>query len=167
MYKPPNSIQELGHKIHREVEKAYKNGKVMVIMGNFNMHVDSENQTDGGSQEKEFVDVLRDSFLEQLVVESTREQAILDLLLCDEADLIREIKAKEPLGDSDHNMIELTLQFEREKIESEVTVLQLNKGNCRVMREELDRIDWERSLAGKTVEQQWQEFLGVIQETQQ
>eukprot|EP00061_Rhincodon_typus_P008567 g31288.t1 len=35
------------------------------------------------------------------------------------------------------------------------------------MRKELRRIDWKRSLAGKTVEQQWQEFLAVIQETQQ
>eukprot|EP00061_Rhincodon_typus_P007103 g28441.t1 len=64
-------------------------------------------------------------------------------------------------------MIEFTLQFEREKIESEVMVLQLNKGNYRGMREELDRIDREKSLAGKTVEQQWQELLGVMQETQQ
>eukprot|EP00061_Rhincodon_typus_P002086 g16573.t1 len=63
-------------------------------------------------------------------------------------------------------MIEFTLQFEREKIGSEVMVLQLNKGDYRGMREELGRINWERSPAGKTVEQQWQEILGVIQETQ-
>ena len=27
------------------------------------------------------------------------------------------------------------------------------------MKEELARVDWKGSLAGKTVEQQWQEFL--------
>jgi len=32
---------------------------------------------------------------------------------------------------------------------------------------ELARVDWERILEGKMVEQQWQEFLGVIRETQQ
>eukprot|EP00061_Rhincodon_typus_P002825 g18562.t1 len=64
-------------------------------------------------------------------------------------------------------MIEFTLQFEREKTESEVTVLQLNKGDYRGMKEELSRIDWKRSRAGKTVEQQWREFLGLIKVTQQ
>ena len=63
-------------------------------------------------------------FLEQLVTEPTREQAILDLVMCNEADLIMELKVKEPLGSSDHNMIEFTLQFEREKLESDVMVLQ-------------------------------------------
>ena len=73
----------------------------------------------------------------------------------------------EPLESSDHNMIEFTLQFEREKLESDVMVLQLNKGNYKDMREELARVDWKGNLAGKTVEQQCQEFLGVIREAQQ
>eukprot|EP00061_Rhincodon_typus_P013795 g40388.t1 len=149
-----------------EIEKVCKKGKVTVIMGDFNMRVDWENQVGSELQEKEFVECLRDGFLEQLVVEPTREQAVLDLVLCNEADLIRELKVKEPLG-TDRNMIEFILQFERKKIESEVMVLQLNKGNYRGMKEELGRTDWERNLAGKTMEQYWQEFLGVIQEIQQ
>jgi len=116
------------------------------------MQVNWENQVGSGSQEREFVECLRDCFLEQLVVEPTREQAILDLVLCNEADLIKELKVKEPLGSSDHNMIELGLQFERENVESDVMVLQLNKGDYRGMREEVIRIDWEQRLAGKTME---------------
>ena len=100
--------------------------------------------------------------MEQLVTEPTREQAILDLVMCNEANLIRELKVKEPLESSDHNMIEFTLQFEGEKLESDVTVLQLNKGNYKDMREELARVDWKGSPAGKTVEQQWQVFLGLF-----
>eukprot|EP00061_Rhincodon_typus_P006812 g27836.t1 len=100
------------------------------------------------------------SFLEQFMVGPTGKQTVLDLVMCSEADLIRELNGKELLEGSDHNMIEFTLQFKRKKVELDVMVLQLNKGNYRSMREELTRIDWERSLAGKTVEQQWQEFLG-------
>eukprot|EP00061_Rhincodon_typus_P016314 g44464.t1 len=73
MYRPPNSSQELGRKIHQETEKVCKKSKVTVIMGDFNVQLDWENQ---------------------------------------------------------------------KKIESEVMVLQLNKGNYRGMREELGRIDW-------------------------
>jgi len=120
------------------------------------MQVDWKNHVGSGSQEREFMECLRESFLEQLVVD----------FLCNEADLINELKVKDPLGSSDHNIIEFGLQFERGEVESDVMVLQLNKGNYRGMMEELMRIDWKQSRAGKTVEQQWQEFLGLIQVTQ-
>eukprot|EP00061_Rhincodon_typus_P004952 g23807.t1 len=70
--------------------------------------------------------------LEQLVEDPTREQGILDLVMYNEADLIRELKVKERLGGSDHNIIEFTLQFEREKLESDVTVLQLTKDTSNI-----------------------------------
>ena len=87
--------------------------------------------------------------------------------MCNEADLIRELKVKEPLGSSDHNMIEFTLQFERVKLESDVTVFELDKGNYKDMKEELARVDWKGSRAGETLEHQWQEILRVILEAQQ
>ena len=167
MYRPPNSGQDQGHKMHHEIERACQKGKVTVIMGDFNMQVDWVNNVGSGPKEREFIECLQDGFLEQLVMEPTREQAILDLVLCNEPDLIKDLKVREHLGGSDHNMVEFSLQFERRKVESDVKVLQLNKGNYRGMREELTKIDWEQSLVGKTVEQQWQEFLGVIEDTVQ
>ncbi|XP_059806825.1 uncharacterized protein LOC132381440 [Hypanus sabinus] len=130
------------------------------------MQVDWENQNGTGPREREFVECLRDGFLEQLVLEPTREKAILDLVLCNELDLIRDLEVKEPLGDSDHNMICFNLQFEKEKGKSDVSVLQLNKGNYGAMREELAKVQWNNTLAGKTVEQQWQVFLGIVQKVQ-
>eukprot|EP00061_Rhincodon_typus_P007139 g28506.t1 len=79
--------------------------------------------------------------------------------MCSEEDLIRELKVKESLGASEHNMIEFTQQFEWEMLESDVTVLQFSKGDYKDMREELGRADWKWFLAGKVVEQQWQEYL--------
>eukprot|EP00061_Rhincodon_typus_P016032 g44029.t1 len=67
-------------------------------------------------------------FLEQFVVESKRQQAVVDLVMCNEADLITELKVKKPLGGSDNKIIEFTLQFEKEKLESDVIVSQLCKG---------------------------------------
>ena len=67
------------------------------------------------------------------------EQAILDLVMCNEADLIRVLKVKEPFGSSDHNMIEFTMQFEREMLESDATVFPLNKGKYKDMREEMPK----------------------------
>eukprot|EP00061_Rhincodon_typus_P010188 g34283.t1 len=53
-------------------------------------------------------------------------------------------------------MVEFSLKFEREKLEVDVTVLQLRKVNYKNMRKELARVDWKGNLAGKTVEQQQQ-----------
>eukprot|EP00061_Rhincodon_typus_P004503 g22756.t1 len=83
--------------------------------------------------------------------------------MCNEADL----NVKENLGGNDHIMTEFTLQSERAKLESDVMVLQLCKDNYKDMTEELARVDWKGSLAGKMVEQQWQEFLGVFWKAQQ
>ena len=55
-----------------------------IIMGDFNMHIDWKNQIGKGSLEAEFIECIRDCFLEQYVVEPTREQATLDLVLCNE-----------------------------------------------------------------------------------
>lgn len=45
-------------------------------------------------------------------------------------------------------------------MKSDVSVLQLSKGDNRGMREELAKVDWERLQAGMRVDQQWQELLG-------
>jgi len=66
-------------------------------MRDFNMQVDWENQVGSGCQEKEFVECLQDGFLEQLVVVPTADQAILDSVMCNEADLLSELKVKESL----------------------------------------------------------------------
>ncbi|XP_059816057.1 uncharacterized protein LOC132387717 isoform X1 [Hypanus sabinus] len=108
------------------------------------------------TQDGEFVECLRDAFVEQLVREPTRVKAILDLVLCHEPDLISDLEVKEPLGGSDHNMICFYLQFEKDKGSSEVSVLQLNSGNYGAMREELAKVHRTDIPAEKTMEQQWQ-----------
>ncbi|XP_051879775.1 uncharacterized protein LOC127574643 [Pristis pectinata] len=49
-------------------------------------------QNGGSTQEREFVECLRDVFLEQLVEEPTRGSAVLDWVLCNEPEVIRELK---------------------------------------------------------------------------
>ncbi|GCC32774.1 hypothetical protein chiPu_0011238 [Chiloscyllium punctatum] len=113
-------------------------------MGDFNNLVDWVNNVASGSKEKEFMECLQDGFLEQILMEPTGEQAILDLVLCNEPDFIKDLKVREYLGGNDHNMAEFSLQFEREKAKLDVMVLQLNKGNYTGIREELTKIDWKQ-----------------------
>ncbi|XP_059823488.1 uncharacterized protein LOC132392907 [Hypanus sabinus] len=166
VYRSPNSNMDIGCQLNRELTLACGKGNVAVVMGDFNMQVNWENQVGAGPQDREFVECLRDAFLEQLVQEPTRDKAILDLVLCNEQDLISDLEVKEPLGGSDHNMISFYLQFEKDKGRSEVSVLQFNRGNFGAMREELAKVNWMDVLAEKTVEQQWQVFLGIMHKVQ-
>eukprot|EP00061_Rhincodon_typus_P014879 g42236.t1 len=108
------------------------------------MEVDWENQVGSRSPEKEFVECLQDGFWEQLVVEATGEPVILDLVTCNEADLIREFKVKQTRG-SDYNMIEFILLLKKEKIALDVIVLHVSKANYKDMKEDLARVAWKGS----------------------
>ena len=78
----------------------------------------------------------------------------MHLVTGNEAGLTND-RVKDPLGSSDHNMIEFNIQFETEKLGSETTVFNLNKGNYNEMRIKLAKADWVDRSAGKTVRNQW------------
>eukprot|EP00061_Rhincodon_typus_P013969 g40690.t1 len=49
--------------------------------------------------------------------------------MCNEADLIKELKVKEPQDGSHLNTIEFILRFEKEKFDSDIMVLPFSKDN--------------------------------------
>ncbi|XP_067913020.1 alpha-protein kinase 2 [Heterodontus francisci] len=63
--------------------------------------------------------------------------------MCNETGLINDLRVKDLLGKSDHNMIEFHIQFEDEKLGSETSALILNKGNYKDMKMELATVDWQ------------------------
>ena len=72
---------------------------------------------------------------------ATREQAILDWVLCNEKGLVGNLVERELLGTSDHNMIEFFVKVDNDDVDSETRVLNLNKGNYDGMRHELAMMD--------------------------
>ena len=56
-------------------------------------------------EDQEFLLLIQDSFLTQHVLESTRGQNVLDLVLSSQDELADNVKINEPLGNSDHNQI--------------------------------------------------------------
>ena len=56
-------------------------------------------------------------------MEPTREKAILDPVLCNEAGIINYLIGRDPLGRSNHSMVEFKLQMEREKVKSNTSDL--------------------------------------------
>jgi len=76
----------------------------------------------------------------------TREQAILDLVLCNEVGLINDLIVQDAVGKSDPNMPECQIECEGEELETYTSVLGLNKGNHIDMRTDLTLVDWAGRL---------------------
>lgn len=77
--------------------------------------------------------------LEHLVWTQAGQKAILDSVLNNETGLISNLIVKYPLGNCDHSMIALHIQFE-------TRVFDLNIGNYEVMKGELAKVDREIRL---------------------
>uniref|UniRef100_UPI00398E5466 uncharacterized protein isoform X1 n=1 Tax=Pristiophorus japonicus TaxID=55135 RepID=UPI00398E5466 len=166
VYRPPNSSSDVGEGIKHEIMGACNKGAA-VIMGDFNMHIDWANQTGSNTVEEDFLECIRDGFLDQYVEEPTRGEAILDWVLCNERGLISNLVVRGPLEKSDHNMVEFYIRMENETVNSETMVQNLKKGNFEDMRRELARIDWRMILKGLTVDGQWQTFRDRMDELQE
>ena len=65
----------------------------------------------------------------------------MDWVLCNEKGLAGNLVAREPLGVSDHNMVEFFVKVDSDVVDSETRVLNLNKGNYDGMRHELAIMD--------------------------
>lgn len=97
-YRPPDQKPEGDLEMRKETRQMLRRDRV-VIMGDFTYpHIDWVNSCSGHERETGSLDMLNDCALEQLVMESTRGQATLDLILCGTHDLVREVNATEPLG---------------------------------------------------------------------
>eukprot|EP00061_Rhincodon_typus_P008610 g31367.t1 len=70
-------------------------------------------------------------------MEPTREQAILDLIPCDETGIIDNLIVRDPLGRNNHSIAEFKIQMEDKKVKSNTRVLFLNKRDYNGMREKL------------------------------
>ena len=60
-------------------------------------------ESTGGDQQ--FLFLIKDSFLTQHVLEPTRGENVLDIVLSSQKELVDNVKIHEPLGNSDHNQI--------------------------------------------------------------
>eukprot|EP00061_Rhincodon_typus_P008902 g31943.t1 len=108
-------------------------------MGDFNLHIDWANQISHNAVEEEFLECIRDGFLDQYVEEPTREQPILDWVLCSEKRII-SLAVRNPWGISEYDMIAFFIMVESEVVDVETKVLNLNKGNYGDMRQVTNQI---------------------------
>ena len=67
-----------------------------------------------GGEDQQFLCLIHDSFLTQNVLEPTRGENLLDLVLSSQKELADNVKIHEPLGNSDHNQIHVDINIKSE-----------------------------------------------------
>ena len=105
--------------------------KNTLILGDFNYRdIDWENNVGSSSDSEEFINVVNDNFLKQLVNQPTRDNNILDLILTNKENLVCDLEIGGRLGNSDHE--EIRFNFKREsgiKNENKIMMPDFRKAN--------------------------------------
>ena len=123
-------------------------------MGDFNHgHIQCKFLESTGGEDQQLLFLIQDSFLTQHVVESTRGESVIDIVLSSQNELVYNVKIHEPLGNSDHNQIHFDIKI---KSESKKTYRKnFLKGKYKDMRKYLAKLDWNNMQRNKTAIECW------------
>ena len=84
-------------------------------MGDFNHgHIQWNSLESTGIEDQQFIFLIQDSFLTQHVLEPTRGENVLYIVLSSQKELVDNVKIFEPLGNSDHNQIHFDINVKSE-----------------------------------------------------
>ena len=109
-----------------------------------------------------FINLFDDLGLSQLIHEATHKGGkILDVLLCDSPDIIRNLKVENPgtFVSSDHSPITFSINaFVRKVKAAKRSIYNFKKANWVQLNNELCRVDWLHLLGSNEVEMGWNIF---------
>ena len=106
-------------------------------------------------EDQEFLNLVQDNFLSQHVLEATRGENVLDIVLSSQKECFDNVKICEPLGCSDHNQIHFIIKVKGGRNRKIRYRKFFHKGRYKDMREYLARIDWNNTLKNKTATECW------------
>ena len=133
VYRSPNINEEDNTKIKNAIKEVSKGE--CIIMGDFNHgHIQWNSLESTGIEDQQFLFLIQDSFLTQHVLEPTRGENVLDIVLSSQKELVDNVKICEPLGNSDHNQIHFDINVKSEGKNKKTYKRNFHKGNYKDMR---------------------------------
>ena len=107
-------------------------------MGDFNHgRIQWKSLQSTGSEDQKFLNLVQDSFLIQHVLEPTRGENVLDIVLSSQKEFIDNVRICEPLGCSDHNQIYFIIKVKGEQNRKIRYRKKIHKGRYKDMRKYL------------------------------
>ena len=89
------------------------------------------------------------------MLEATRGENVLDIVLSSQTEFVDNVKICESLGCSDHNQIHFIIKVKGERNRKIRYRKIFHKGRYKDMREYLAKIDWNKTLKNKTATECW------------
>ena len=108
-YRPPNLSREDTLPLLDEIRRACTHRRVC-IMGDFNFRAIDWELMVGNSEADDFLTVIQDNFLKQVINEPTRGNNLLDLVLTNRDSMVSDVDIGDHLGNSDHSEIRFKLK---------------------------------------------------------
>ena len=106
-------------------------------------------------EDQQFLFLIQESFLTQHVLEPTRGENVLYIVLSSQKELVDNVKLYEPLGNSEHNHIHFDINVKSESKTKKTYRRNFHKGNYKDIRKYLAKLDWNNMLMNKTANECW------------
>jgi hypothetical protein len=172
-YRSPLSNGENNENLLKLFEAAINRGGYcnILIMGDFNYpSIDCQQDLVMAGPESapaKFLEATQDLLLFQHVKKATRirqgnQPSTLDYVFTDDDNLIDDIVYNEPLGKSDHVILEWELITETTETTSSQPKFNYIKGDYEKITDELMRVDWNVFFKNKSVNQMWTSFKNIM-----
>ena len=142
--------------------------KHFMLMGDFNYRLThwpplSDNQRIT-TEAAEFYHCLEDNFLTQHVDFCTRQDAILDLIISDEQNMVKDLTDMGPFPGSDHHALSWTLDVRTKQDTVSRHSFDYTKADIPAIKRELNKIDWCTLLTSLSAEDSWNTFKAIMED---
>ena len=164
VYRPPGQSPATDEKLYDQIADTCCENNC-VIMGDFNLPVTrwGEPLTAHGGQQ--LYKSLLESSLHQHVMQPTRGNNILDIVLTTDEDSIKDVKIGPEFSSSDHRSLTLTLEMDNVRVsESKEKVPDYRRANFHRLRMQLASINWNEELGTPDINDAWEVFTKKLNE---
>ncbi|PKU28782.1 glycerol kinase [Limosa lapponica baueri] len=132
-------------------------------MGGFNHHsICWKDNTEGHKKSRKFLECVNDNFLLQMV-----EEPCWTLSLPTKKGLVGNVKLKDSLGCSDHEMVEFKILRAARRVCSKLTTLDFRRADFGLLRDLIGRVTREKVLEGRGGQGSWLVFKDHLLQAQE
>ncbi len=132
-------------------------------MGDFNHgHIKWDTLQSTGVEDQQLLCLIQDNFLTQHVLEPTRAERVLDIVLSSQKEFVDNVVIQEPLGSSDHNQLHFCIKIKSNKTKVKQCRRDIRKGNYKEIRKKLAHIEWNDKMKNKTATECWNILISEL-----
>ena len=132
-----------------------------MIVGDFNFPDINWANYSSSKKGELFKNTCLDLYLNQLVMNNTRNKNILDLILTN-CSIISEVCISAPLGSSDHSSIDFKVTWNSANLGHSKSRYSFNRANYDAIRAKLSNFNWSDLLRDLSTEDSWKVFTTIL-----